>query len=141
MHIFYKKSPVIFFLILCFLLELPPAFAASEHTREEVRAYYQETRPSFSEDPFLEAPVCHAPYAAGVLKEEALTDALNSVKFVRYLAYLPDELYLSDGFNQLSQTGAVLLSASGQISHQPDQPADMSDEFYRQGLDLSLIHI
>lgn len=135
MHIFYKKSPVIFFLILCFLLELPPAFAASEHTREEVRAYYQETRPSFSEDPFLEAPVCHAPYAAGVLKEEALTDALNSVKFVRYLAYLPDELYLSDGFNQLSQTGAVLLSASGQISHQPDQPADMSDEFYRQGLD------
>lgn len=81
---FLQKIPCNFFHYSLPLFNLRPAFAASEHTREEVRAYYQETRLSFSEDPFLEAPVCHAPYAVGSLKEEALTDALNSVKFMRY---------------------------------------------------------
>lgn len=136
MHIFYKKLPAIFLLVFCLLFNLPIVYASSnEHTREEIRNYYEQTRPRFSEDPFLEFPVCHSPYQIGALKEEALLDALNSVKFMRYLAYLPDELQLSDGFNQLSQSGAVLLAASGQISHTPSQPADMPDELYQQALD------
>lgn len=135
MRIFNKKSPCIFLLILCLLMSGNSVSAASEHTREAVRARYQETRPRFAEDPFSEYPVCSAPYQAGSLRQETLDDALNSVCFMRYLAYLPETLQLSDGLNQLSQTGAVLLAAGGQISHTPAQPADMSDEFYHQGLD------
>ncbi len=79
-------------------------------------------------------PMLTAPYSAGSLNREDILDALNAVKMVRYIAGLPYEnISFTDELNNIAQHGAVLLASSNQFSHFPQQPDDMSDEFFELG--------
>lgn len=79
-------------------------------------------------------PSLTAPYSAGSLDKDDINDALNAVKMVRYIAGLPYEnIHFTDELNNIAQHGAVLLAASKQFTHFPEQPDDMSDEFFELG--------
>jgi uncharacterized protein YkwD len=73
------------------------------------------------------------PYAAGKLQSQFLKDALNSANLVRYMAYLPSDLVMSETLTNQAQHGATLLASIGQLTHYPYKPEDMSQEFYDLG--------
>lgn len=75
-------------------------------------------------------PKYKAPYVAGKLKSEYLEEALNCVNFMRYLVGLPDDITLNEDYNNYSQHGAVLLAALNVLTHFPEKPDDMPEEFY-----------
>jgi len=80
------------------------------------------------------APVFTPPYAPGSLASSDITDALNALKMVRYIAGLPYEsVAFTNELNNISQHGAVLMAASNQFGHTPSQPIDMSDSFFELG--------
>ncbi len=105
------------------------------HTRSQVREMYTQFKPTFSGNVYLEQPSTIPPFSLGELEPQAIQDALNQVRYARYLAYLPYDTELSSGFNTLSQQGAVLLAATGQLNHSPHQPEGMDDNFFKRALD------
>lgn len=82
------------------------------------------------EDIYSEVPKTVQPYAAGELIEAFLQDGLNSANLVRYLAYLPADLELNKTLNSNAQHGATLLAAIGKLTHFPNKPDDMDQDFY-----------
>lgn len=102
-----------------------PALA---HTREEVRAEYAKISDWTQGEPYLSQPVLRAPYAAGALRPEALSDALDLLNFYRWLAGL-DEVALDAALTDLAQYGATLTAVNGVVSHDPSAPADMDAAF------------
>ena len=72
-------------------------------------------------------------FLPGALTEEALEQALNNVKFIRYLAYLPYDLALSEEATARSQAAALLLAAANELSHTPSQPEGMPLALYETG--------
>ena len=108
---------------------------ASLHTRNQVRETYAQFKASFSGNIYSEQPSATPPFALGEIAPQAIQDALNQVNYARYLAYLPYDTELLSEFNTLSQQGAVLLAAVGQLDHAPKQPEGMDDEFFKRALD------
>ena len=53
-------------------------------------------------------PQLSQPYAAGALSDEELTCALNTVKTIRYIAGLSDDVYLYDEYNSLAQASSLV---------------------------------
>jgi hypothetical protein len=80
---------------------------------------------------YAEAPALTAPYAAGSLNAEDMADALNTLKFLRYLAGVPyeDVIFIAE-LNDSAQHKAVLMAASNQFGHYPNKPADMDEAFF-----------
>ena len=79
-------------------------------------------------------PKFSAPYFAGSLNKDDISDAENAMKMVRFLAGVPyEDVCFRDDLNNIAQHGAVLLAASNQFSHYPYQPDDMDDDFYSLG--------
>ena len=118
---------------------LTPA-AASVHrvdtatrSEAEVRATWQQFRPTYTGSPYVTAPSVTAPYATGSLRPEFLQDSLRTLNFARYLAGLPHDVVLNSTHLGIAQHGAVLLAAS-EFSHTPSKPADMPQTFYDTGL-------
>ena len=81
---------------------------------------------------FAKNPSVSAPYSTGALTEDFLESGLTYLNYVRFVAGLP-EVTLDDGMNENAQYGAVLLAANDNLTHYPDQPADMPDDFYSLG--------
>ncbi len=81
---------------------------------------------------FTDEPSLSSPFSAGSLEHNYLTDGLNMMKFIRFLADLSTDIYLSDSGNDLAQHGALLIATS-EFSHTPVKPDEMSDEIYNKG--------
>ncbi len=80
---------------------------------------------------YKETPSFTAPYKAGSLSDEDIADAQNALRMVRFLAGVPyEQSVFEPELNDIAQHGAVLLAASNQFDHYPQQPNDMSDEFF-----------
>ena len=77
-------------------------------------------------------PTVASPYAAGALTEDFLESGITYLNYVRFVAGLP-EVTLDDTLNEDAQYGAVLLAAVDYLSHYPEQPDDMDDDFYARG--------
>ncbi|AUG58983.1 dockerin type I domain-containing protein [Acetivibrio saccincola] len=75
-------------------------------------------------------PKAEAPYVAGKLKNQYLEEALNCVNFMRYLVGLPADITLNEEYNNYAQHGAVILASLKGLTHFPEKPADMPEEFY-----------
>ncbi len=117
---------------IIFLLCCGPAWAGYD-SREALRAEYDAFAGAPYPEPYLETPGTGGDYTLGSLTEEALGRALSEVNFLRGLCGLPP-VALSEESCLLCQYGAVLLAAGGRLSHQPEQPFDMRDEYYQEGL-------
>ena len=85
---------------------------------------------------FLTEPSVVAPYATGSLTEEFMQTGLTYLNYVRFVAGLP-EITLDDAMNLDAQHGAVVLAAIDKLTHDPSQPADMDDAFFRKGHDAT----
>lgn len=73
-----------------------------------------------------------APYATGQVSDTAVATALGRFNVLRRLAGL-GEVTLDNDLAQRAQYGAVLLAATGELTHHPVQPADMDNDFYQRG--------
>lgn len=106
----------------------------SARTPAEVRARWASAKPRFAGSTiFVTRPNTSAPYSVGLLQPGYVNDALNRANFARWLVGLPDDLTLDPTYMDLTQHAAVLLSATGQFTHHPAKPADMSQEFFDLG--------
>ncbi|MDT0125408.1 S-layer homology domain-containing protein [Paenibacillus sp. RRE4] len=82
---------------------------------------------------FTETPSTVFPYSAGLLNERYLEQGLNAANFYRYIAGMSGDLVLDPTLNMQAQHGAVVVSTGGQLSHSPEQPADMPKDFFDKG--------
>ena len=118
---------VIFVFIVMLLAALPAR--ALELSREELRTLFATLEDAESDLLFDEMPSIEAPYAAGSLSDEQTTSALDTLNVLRQLAGLKT-VSEDENLNLIAQHGAVLSAARGEISHTPEQIADMTDAFY-----------
>ena len=107
---------------------------AQDHPTNLVR--YEESGKSlygykitYDEEPLLEAP-----YEAGTLSDAELICALNTVKTIRYIAGISDDIYLSNSYNSLAQASSIVNYANGTLSHTPGMPAGMDFSLASDGI-------
>ena len=78
-----------------------------------------------------------SPYNAGSVKYDVLYEALYEVNYARWLAGVPANVTLNDEYTRRAQMGAVLLDAVDILTHEPEKPRDMPEEFYTLGFDAT----
>lgn len=96
----------------------------------EIQSVWKELSPHYFDEPFSERPNLKSPFRAGKLKAEFIQDGFNLIRFVRFLAKVPNDLVLDEGLTEKAQHGSVLLSTLTQIAHQAPQPSGMAEDFY-----------
>lgn len=116
-YVSMRIGKVLAVLVLFACIFAKPVYASGEADYEEI----YESRPAFS------------PYYAGVVKRAALERTLEALNYIRRLAGVSDNVMLDDEYIDKAQHAAVLLDAVGKLTHEPDKPSDMDDEFYRLG--------
>lgn len=71
---------------------------------------------------------------AGKLSAASVTNALNALNFVRYVAGIPSDVTNNQEYEQMAQTGTTLLQRiNGGLDHTPKKPEGVSAEFYDLG--------
>jgi hypothetical protein len=104
------------------------------HTEQEIRKFYKshpfdvywstvkfDVEPSFS------------PYKAGAVSKSSESEGLNALNFVRYVAGVGADVSIKDDYTNLAQKASVLLAKVDRLTHYPEQPDDMPDDFYYDG--------
>ena len=87
-------------------------------------------------DPYNVKP-SFSPYRAGAVKHEILAEALAEVNYARWIAGVPSNVTLNDEYTRRAQMGAVLLDANDELTHTPEKPYDMPQDFYEAGYDAT----
>jgi hypothetical protein len=101
-----------------------------------LRYKWSSLKPTYNGERFIEKPSIVAPYSVGTLVDLFIQDAVKTLKFVRILAGVSEDIYDSDSANTAAQHGALLNAVAG-FSHTPDQPSDMDDELYNIAYDAT----
>ena len=117
-------------------LRVLPTVSDYEIRKYAINEEWSKRLPIHTGDIFSEIPHTSSPYSAGVLKDSVINDGLNMLKFIRFLAYLSDDIYTSSEANELSQHGALLIGVS-EFSHTPIKPDDMNETVYQKGFDAT----
>ena len=78
-----------------------------------------------------------SPYSAGSVRRDVLIEALAEVNYARWLSGVPADVTLNDEYTRRAQMGAVLLDAVDILTHEPEKPADMPEEFYALAYDAT----
>lgn len=105
------------------------------HTKKEIKEKYEETISyDYSKSLYKEQPSATSPYVAGSLQDGVVNDTLNRINFYRWL-YGVNEIGINKDKMERNQKGAVLLKAIDELTHQPKQPTDMDDDFYKEAYD------
>ena len=103
------------------------------HTKSEIAEYFAKNSfEIYADDEFVEEPSCSAPYTYGKLADFTLNNSLNIVNVIRYCAGL-QPVRLEPEYYNYCQASCVVNAANGKLSHFPTQPADMPDDFYKDG--------
>ncbi len=116
-----------------------PVFAATgvnvtTHSKEEIRAYYKSHNiQSDRSARYKTNPSVKVPYSPGELSDDTLKSALDMLNFIRYTAGLDANVTLDATYTQKAQAGCLVNAVNSELSHFPDQPANMSDELYKLG--------
>lgn len=105
---------------------------AQYRTQDEIRAYVKDHSFTYPSASYVTAPVTMAPYAAGKLNPSVLQNAITELNVMRYIAGVPNDVTLSDDYEEMAQASALISAVNGNISHSPTQPADMSADLYNQ---------
>ena len=124
--------------MLLVLAPLPARAAAyrSSGTDAVPKLSQKEIQTLFSEDfsapdLFVEEPHVTAPYAPGKMHREPQEKALHLLNAIRRLSGL-SPVELSQNYCELSQYGAVILAKLGGLTHTPEKPDDMAQDFYEK---------
>ncbi len=119
-------------IILLLMMAICPAKGAESRSREALREEYLLSLHENVGRTYVNEPSVQNPYSEGALSEEAVARALSCANFIRWLAGL-QPIEADPALNDLAQHGAVLMAANGSLSHSPEKPADMSDDFFNLG--------
>lgn len=82
-------------------------------------------------------PRTSSPFIAGALSDEELTCALNTVKTIRYIAGISDDVYLSDEYNSLAQASSLVNYVNNKLTHTPSAPSGMDSSLASAGIEGS----
>ena len=103
----------------------------SLHTKQEIEQKYNASVDSnYPENEYSVKP--KYPSTVGSLKQVVINDTLSRINYYRWLSGL-NELTPNYDKMQRNQKGAILLNELGQLTHTPEKPEGMSDEFYNEG--------
>lgn len=103
----------------------------SLHTKQEIEQNYNASVDSnYPENEYLVMP--NYPSTVGSLKQVVIDDTLSRINYYRWLSGLND-LTPNTAKMERNQKGAILLNELGQLTHTPQKPEGMSDEFYKEG--------
>lgn len=142
-----KKRILPLLLCLCVLFTLLPAGSlAAEanvvtlkapHTIEELNAKWATLKPVNTETPYTQEPQTsqmEGQPTLGKVRNQVLTDGLNSLNFARYMVGLAGDVSAIPDFQEICQYAAVLLAyRDTTLTHTPDQPYGLNDDFYQKG--------
>lgn len=99
-------------------------------TKSQIRDKWNQV--TYATTLYEEEPSVNAPHVAGKLSDNFLESGITYLNYVRYVANLP-QVQLDDELNDSAQHGAVLLAAVDTLTHYPEQPNGMDDDFYNKG--------
>ena len=103
----------------------------SLHTKQEIEQKYNASVDSnYPENEYSVKP--NYPSTVGSLKQVVINDTLSRINYYRWLSGL-NELTPNYDKMQRNQKGAILLNELGLLTHTPEKPEGMSDEFYNEG--------
>lgn len=103
------------------------------HSPDEIRAFLKDHPFSISyRDAWTVTPNAKN-NEAGVLTDETIQNALNTLNFIRYIAGLDADVSNDAEYAKKAQAGTTLLTEVGKLSHTPKKPASVSQEFYDLG--------
>jgi len=101
-------------------------------SKGSMRYLYNKVGTLTTADLYKVTPSYKYPYNPGSLTDKNQNNALAYLNYIRYVAGLNPTVLNADLANQ-AQYGAVLLAATGTLSHTPSRPSDMTTEFYNIG--------
>jgi hypothetical protein len=109
-------------------------------TKSQIRKMWKELSPTSKADKFSTKPTNKKPYKKGTVANSTLTNGLNTLNFVRYVAGISSNVKIKKSYQSLAQAAAVVNynDKTATISHFPAQPAGMSDSLYEQGVEGSM---
>ncbi|MBT2641708.1 S-layer homology domain-containing protein [Bacillus sp. ISL-41] len=102
------------------------------HDQDEINQKWQQYKPTYEGHPYEINPIVKSPFSPGKLNDDFINDGVKMTNFVRYLSGLPTVVEDSS-LNELSQYGAVVTAANGFLSHHPEKPMNMDENFFHKG--------
>ena len=100
----------------------------------EIKAFLNSNPASLNDrTSYKVQPSTRAPYALGELSSETTASALNMLNQMRYIAGLPGNVVIDNGYQSLAQAATVVNAANGVLTHYPSQPAGMDYSMYELG--------
>lgn len=73
----------------------------------------------------------------GYLSELEETYALNTIKLIRFIAGISDNIYLSDEYIEKAHAAAFVNHANGTLSHYPSMPSGINETYAKLGIQAS----
>jgi len=118
-----------------FITEEASEDAKVQARKEEIQQRYDALKSQLnkSQQIFDEKASYVYPYNAGTLNSAFINDGLLMTNFIRFLAYLNDNVQMLDDWNIKAQHAAALNMINDTLTHFPTKPSDMSDDFYELG--------
>ena len=105
----------------------------SLHTKEEIETKYNATvNPNYPTSEYEVEPSAEYPYVVGSLKQSVRTNVIRRINYYRWLSGLND-IGENTVKNERNQKGAILLSSNGILSHTPQKPDEMDEDFFNEG--------
>ena len=139
----FRKQRVILQFVFSYILSIlvlvmlcsPPlveAEAPSSRTKADIVEEWNKENQLFEYKGLVykTEPQLKAPFKSGELTQGFLNDGLNSLNFVRYLVGLPNDVELDEQLVKQAQHGAALLASINELTHQPQKPSMMDNDFY-----------
>lgn len=105
------------------------------HTQKEIRSFVKKHKfntkgkISYSKKPTVAA----SSYQPGTLKKSSLTEGLNALNTMRYVAGIPSNVKLNSAYSKQCQAAALLNAANNTLSHYPVKPAGIKESLYQLG--------
>ncbi len=110
-------------------LQIQPRRTTASRTAAEIRSYFKSHPFDLVKaDRWNVTPDAKAG-EAGELTADSLQNGLNALNFIRYVAGM-SEVAIDAGQQELAQAGAALLDVLGELTHEPEHPKGVPDEFY-----------
>lgn len=111
------------------------SLGVASHTQSEIRAFI-ESHPAdtTSKTEYRQSPTGGSfggeTYQYGLLTEETLTNAINMVNQVRYIAGLNADVTNAPEQEERLAAAAMVIALNGGLSHYPDRPHELADSQY-----------
>lgn len=100
---------------------------------DDIKKKWSLLQPQYNGPTIEVEPITTPPYRLGKIHKQALQDAVNMTNFVRYLAFLPNNISLNEEYTKEAQAAALVNAANQVMTHFPTQPVQMEKALYELG--------